>query len=131
MQHCRKYGIIGRRLIRSLPEFADIRDSDVKIAYLSCQEEKIRDHKIIFGECHKVSKTYDWCCKYDFFIVIYEPNIAGFTDEQIEILIRHELNHIGIDYTDKGLSYYVRPHDVEEFWNIIDDFGLRWSDTNA
>ena len=131
MRHCRKYGNIARRLIRTLPELEDIKESDVRIAYLSSQEEKIKNHKIVFGECHKVAKTYDWCCPYDFFIVLYEPNIAEFTPDQIETLIRHELHHVGIEYTDAGLSYYVVPHDVEEFWDIINDKGLDWSDTNA
>ena len=127
MRHCRKYGNIARRLIRTLPELEDIRESDVRIAYLSSQEEKIKNHKIIFGECHKVSKSYDWCCPYDFYIVLYEPNIEEFTSEQLETLIRHELHHVGIEYSDAGLSYYVVPHDVEEFWDIIHDKGLDWS----
>ena len=119
--------IIAKRLIRQLPEFADIRDSDVRIAYLSSQKEKQKNHQIIYAECCKVDAKYDWCCHYDFFIVVYEPNIAHFTDKQIEILIRHELHHVGIEYTDQGLKYYVVPHDVEEFWDIIREHGLDWS----
>ena len=131
MKHNRKYRDIGRRLINTLPEFADLLESDVKIAYLSSQKEKTKNHKIIFAECHKVEEKYSWCCKYDFFIVVYEPNIADFTEKQIEILIRHELHHVGIEYTDLGLKYYIVPHDVEEFWKIINDHGLDWSEVNA
>lgn len=119
--------IIAKRLIRQLPEFADIRDSDVRIAYLSSEKPKSKNRKIIFAECCKVDEKYAWCCPYDFFIVVYEPNIAYFTDKQIEILIRHELHHVGIEYTDQGLKYYVVPHDVEEFWEIIREYGLNWS----
>lgn len=122
---------IAHRLIRTLPEFADLLDAEVKIAYLSSQKEKVKNHKVIFAECHKVEEKYDWCCKYDFFIVVYEPNIADFTEEQIEILIRHELHHVGIEYTDTGIKYYVAPHDVEEFWKIINEHGLDWSEVNA
>ena len=54
-----------------------------------------------------------------------------FTEEQLRILIRHELHHVGIEYTDLGLKYYIVPHDVEEFWEIIHDHGLEWSEVNA
>ena len=128
LQHNRKYLTIAKRLIRTLPEFDEIRESDVKIAYLSSQKEKKRRNKIILGECHKVDEKYDWCCRYDFFIVIYEPNIAGFSDDQIETLIRHELHHVGIEYANDGLKYYIEPHDIEEFWEIIRDKGLNWSE---
>ena len=131
IRHERKYRTIAKRLIRTLPEFRDILESDVRIAYLSSTKEKKRRNKIILGECYKVDEKYAWCCQYDFFIVIYEQNIAGFTDEQIETLIRHELHHVGIEYSNDGLKYYIEPHDIEEFWNIIRDKGLNWSDGNA
>lgn len=115
--------------MRKLPEeFADIIGSDVRIAYLTSDQEKKKDRKIVFGECHKVSPQYEWCCPYDFFIVLYEPNIADFTEEQLEILIRHELHHIGVEYADTGMKYYIKPHDVEEFWQIIEEHGLKWSE---
>ena len=62
---------------------------------------------------------------------MYEPNVVDFSEEQLETLIRHELHHVGIEYTDKGLKYYVVPHDVEEFWAIIDEQGLHWSERDA
>lgn len=131
MKHNRKYRTIAKRLIRTLPEFEDIKESDVRIAYLSSQKEKKKRNKIILGECHKVDEKYDWCCRYDFFIVIYEPNIIGFSDDQIETLIRHELHHVGIEYSNEGLKYYIEPHDIEEFWEIIREKGLNWSDVDA
>lgn len=132
MHHNRKYLYIAKRLIRTLPEFADIAESEVRIAFLSSYKAKVRNHKVIFAECNKVDDKYSWCCKYDFFIVVYEPNIEDFTEDQIEILIRHELHHVGIDYDkDDEIKYYVVPHDVEEFWEIINQHGLKWSDTNA
>lgn len=131
IQHERKYRTIANRLIRTLPEFVEIKESDVRIAYLSSQEEKKRRNRIILGECCKVDAKYEWCCHYDFFIVIYEPNIAEFTEEQIETLIRHELHHVGIKYSNDGLKYYIEPHDIEEFWEIINDVGLDWSEIDA
>ena len=56
MKHNLKYRLIGQKLIRSLPEFVDLLDSDVRIAYLSSQKEKKKNHKIVFAECHKVEE---------------------------------------------------------------------------
>ena len=130
-RHCRKYRDIAKRLIRTLPEFEEIREAAPRVAYLRSGEEKIKNHRIVFAECCKVDGKYAWCCPYDFFIVVYAPNVMDFSDFQIETLLRHELHHIGIEYTDSGIRFYARPHDVEEFWEIIHDHGLSWSETNA
>lgn len=126
MEHSRKYRLVGEKLIRTLEEFECIKNSDVKIAYLSSEQEKKKGMQVVYADCNLVQKKYKWCCKYDFFIVVYEPNVSYFNDEQITTLIRHELHHVGIDYGGKEISYYVVPHDVEEFWDIINDKGLRW-----
>ena len=64
-------------------------------------------------------------------IVIYEPNCFDFTRKQIEILIEHELHHIGIDDDGNEPSFYNVPHDVEEFWDLIKKYGIDWSVTDA
>ena len=127
----KEYEAIGTRLIETMPEFNDLSESDVFIAYLSSNKEKKTAHKRIFGECVKVEDKYKWICPYDFMIILYEPNIADFNDDQIETLIRHEIHHIGIEYSDTGLKYYIVPHDYEEFYEIIRDKGIDWSDTYA
>lgn len=122
---------MATKLIRSLPEFSDIKAAGVKIAYLSSQEEKKRNKRIIFADCNLVSDRYKWCCPYDFFIVVYEPNVLGMSEKQMQILLRHELHHVGIDFEKTETGFYVVPHDVEEFWDIIDDYGLKWSEIDG
>ena len=131
MQHCRKYRDIAKRLIRTLPEFEELRQAGPRVAYLSSWKEKVKNRKVVFAECCKVEEKYSWCCPYDFFIVVYEPNIEDFSEQQLEILMRHELHHIGIDYTDNGVEFYTRAHDVEEFWEIIRECGLDWSEARV
>ena len=89
MEHSKKYRLMANKLIRTLPEFADIKAAKVKIAYLSS--------------------------------LVYEPNVVGFSEKQMETLLRHELHHVGIDFEKDETGFYVVPHDVEEFWDIIDD----------
>jgi hypothetical protein len=48
------------------------------------------------------------------------------TEEQLDILMEHELRHIGI--SESG-TLQIMPHDIEDFRAIIDDYGLDWSQT--
>ena len=82
---------------------------------------------MVFGECSKVPERYEWCCPYDFTITVYESNIEGFTEEQIKILLEHEIMHIGID----GDKYTIVPHDIEEFMEIIRKYGINWQRDNT
>lgn len=121
-----KYREIAEKLINSLDEFKEIRYEDVRIVYLVSDEEKKKNRKIVYGECTKVDKKYAWCCPYDFMITIYEQNCIHFSEEQYEHLIQHELHHVGIDQEGNETTFYVVPHDVEEFWELINQYGIDW-----
>jgi len=120
-----RYAEIGARLIETEPVLAYIRDSDVKIVYLSSDCAK-KGSKVTetLGQCEKVQDKYKWGIPCDFTITLFEPNIAGLTDEQIEILIFHELLHVGIDENGK---FFSNPHDLEDFKVIVDRFGVDWA----
>lgn len=128
LEKSERYKRIAERLIATEPTLADIRDSGVKIAYLSSDEEKKKNRKMILGQCTKVSPQYAWCCPYDFFITIFEPNILSLNRKQIKILMLHELRHIGIDNDGDEPSFYIYPHDREDFDDIIERFGLTWNE---
>ena len=117
-----KYAEIGAELIATEPRLFDVRNSDVRILFLSSELEKVQNTKVVFAQCEKVPEKYKWAVPADFCIVVFEPNVEQFTDEQIRILLFHELLHVGID----GDSFFVRPHDIEDFRCIIDRFGLDW-----
>lgn len=115
----KKYKEIGEKIVSDLfPHLLNIR-----IAWLASDKEKKNNGKVIFGECSKVTDKYDWCCPYDFTITVFEPNVMNFTEEQIKILLEHEIMHIGVD--EKGKMYVV-PHDAEEFIDIIRKYGIDW-----
>lgn len=125
-----KYRLIGQKLIRERDDLEQLRNSSCKIAYLSSQQEKKEGSgtKLVCGECKKVNDNMQWICPYDFMIVIYEPNIINFTEEQIKILVWHELKHIGFKPDTVEEEYYIAPHDYEDFKEIIDEYGLNWND---
>ena len=118
-----KYEEVGQKIISEL--FPNL--SDVRIAWLSSDKEKKSNGRIIFAECAKVPERFEWCCHYDFTITVFEPNVERFTDEQIKILLEHEIMHIGADKE----KFYVVPHDVEEFMGIIQKYGLDWQRDNT
>lgn len=126
-QHNRKYRYIAYKLIRERPELKHISEFDIKIAYLESDEEKKKNRKLILADCTKVDEKYSWCCKYDFFITVYTPNTERLTDKQLEILLLHELLHVGVDNDGDEPKFYCVPHDIEDFRKIIDENGLDWA----
>ena len=123
-----EYAEIAARIIEEEDELTDVANSHATIVYLSSDKAKKGKDKIIHAECEKIPDKYKWSIPADFTITIYEPNVATFTDEQMRILIFHELLHVGIKFTDDGQeSYFVRPHDIEDFRYIINKYGLDWN----
>lgn len=122
-----KYAKIGQELIDTEDVLIDVRNSMATIIYLSSDHAKKDKDKLVFGQCEKVADKYKWGIPCDFTITVFEPNVEGFSDEQIKILLFHELLHVGIGYNlENAESYYIRGHDLDDFKIIIDRFGTDW-----
>lgn len=121
---------LGEKLIQKHKEFEDIRDAEVRIGYCVSDDARIRDGKAVLGECTKVKPLYQAFIPYDFLITFFEPNIEELSKKQKEILMMHELLHIGIS-TVGELTYRIVPHDVEDFREIIERYGLDWAATDG
>lgn len=123
-----KYAKIGQELIESEESLSDLRESEATIIYLSSEHEKTKQGKIILGECERIQEKYKWAVPCDFTITLFEPNIEDLTEEQLRIVILHELLHVGIRLDKEGNEeYYVVPHDVEDFRLLIDRYGIDWA----
>lgn len=126
-----EYAQIGQKLINREKSLADIAMSKASIVYLSSGRKKVANGKIVHAECEKISDKYKWGIPADFTITVFEPNIEGFTQEQLEILIFHELLHVKIEKAGDGTEIYgTKPHDLEDFKEIIDRFGTDWSEVH-
>lgn len=123
-----EYASLAEDVINSIEELMWIKETDVRIAFLSSDFEKKTGggRKLVLADCKKVEDIYKPLCPYDFIITVYEPNCEELDDEQMKILMWHELKHVGVDEKDGELKYVVVPHDVEEFRSIIDAVGLDW-----
>lgn len=122
-----RYAEIAHDLIEKEPSLAYIRDSQVTIIYLSSEHEKKENGKVIGGQCEKIPIKYKWAIPCDFTITVFEPNVERFTDDQIRILLFHELLHVGIRMDGNEEEYYIVPHDVEDFKEILDRYGIGWA----
>ncbi len=114
---------LGEKIIKTFPEFAFIREFNIKIGYLVSQEKK-NGEKITYADCRKVSDVYKAYLPYDFIITFYERNTGFLNENQLKVLMYHELRHIGIGI--KGLK--IVPHDIEDFKNILETYGLDWNE---
>lgn len=122
-----RYAEIAQELIDTEEILVDIRNSQATIVYLSSEHKKMDSGKVVHAVCEKVAEKYKWGIPADFTITVFEPNVVGMTEEQIRILLFHELLHVGIDFADGEEKYSIIPHDLEDFKYIIDRFGTSWS----
>ena len=119
------YKEIAEELIENEPELEYIKESDARIIYLSSEDEKKAKGAVVYGTCEKVPERFkEWAIEGDYIITIYEPNTEGFTNEQIRILLFHELLHIKIDC---GVNS-IQNHDLNDFKIIVDRFGVDWAE---
>ena len=126
-----RYAEIAAELIDKEKALWEIKNSHVSIIYLSSCAEKSHKGNLVYGLTEKVQEKYKWGIPCDFTITIFEPNVAGFSEDQFKILLFHELLHIGIEFKDGDEEvYYTKSHDLEDFKLIIDRYGTDWAYTD-
>lgn len=107
-------------------ELGFIKDMEIQIGYVRSYIRKIKDGRIVYADTEKTKHKYSAYLPFDFVITFYEPNVAMFNDEQLRILMWHELRHIGIG--ERG--FMIMPHEIEDFFSIIRKHGLNWDSPN-
>jgi predicted metallopeptidase len=115
---------IGKKVIRDHQDLRWIAKTRTRVGYAYSDSQKKRTpDQLVFGECRKVPAFCQAFMPYDFIIVFYSPNTILLPPSALETLMYHELLHIGLKPSGE---LYLRPHDIEEFDAIIDQYGLRW-----
>lgn len=107
-------------------EFKNIIDNKVKIGWLKADKEKKSKSRHVHADCRKVPEDWSWCCPYDFLITVYAPNVQHMDVDQMHTLLWHELKHVGVETGPEEPRLYIRPHDMEDFRDIIEQKGLDW-----
>lgn len=113
---------LAERVTNTHKDVSELKDKLSAIAFLTCDSGKKTNGKKIFADTQKVSDKIKAITGLDFIITFYTPNYMEMTEEQMEILMRHELLHCG--YFENKAS--IVPHDVEDFKAIISEYGVDW-----
>lgn len=96
---------------------------DARIAFIFRSEPQQSGDHLVLGQASKVADKLKSLMPYDFIIWIARPNYDAMREVQQKALIDHELCHcVG----DKVIGWSIKRHDIEEFQDIIDRYGL-WS----
>ncbi len=114
---------LGQKIINTFAEFEFIREWNVKIGYVISQEKK-SGKKIVYADCRKVQEVFRAYLPFDFIITFYECNTGMLNENQLKVLMLHELKHIGMG--ERGLT--IVPHDIEDFSSILSKYGLDWNE---
>ena len=114
---------MAEKIIDAKEELDHIRLLDINIGFLYSDKEKKAGGNLVFADCTKVNGLLSHYCPYDFIITVYEPNIIELSDAQLQVLIYHELLHIGTDGKLKG-------HNVRDFYVLLQEYGLDWIETD-
>lgn len=124
-----RYRQIAEELIDQEPELVFIKRSKARIAYLSSDAPKKSADFATLGECEKVQSKNQWAMAYDYTITVFEKNTQHMDQDQLRVLIFHELLHIDILYDKEtgGETYGLRKHDLQDFKTIVDRFGVDWA----
>ena len=122
---------IVQQIIAEEPDFMDIRVAQPKICVLDCMLVKKSEGRLVFADIKAVPDQYKALCDMDYIITVYTRNIFLLTDEQFKILLEHELRHVSITTGKRGIVYGTVGHDFEDFYAIIDKYGIEWSTVDA
>ena len=117
------YNEVMHELIEERPELEQLKYADITIICLSSDAKKKSKGRKVLGLTEKIADKLKWSMPCDITITVFEPNVIGLNDEQIKILLFHELLHVGVD----AEKPYIKPHDLEDFKLIIDEFGTDWA----
>ena len=96
---------------------------EARIGVIMRSEAPRAGGKIVYGKAEKVSPKTQVHVPYDFIIWLANDQYQLLAPFQREALIDHELCHCQWDL-DTGAS--IRPHDVEEFTEILERYGYWW-----
>ena len=130
-RYSQKWAEIGQSVIKEFAEgkFKAIVEHDISIGYVISEESPQNNGAPKLAECITVKKDHArQFTPHDYLIKLYMPNVLYMTEDQLKILMEYELMHIQA-YEDKdgNLQITTRKHDVQDFSDIIERYGIDWT----
>lgn len=104
---------------------------NAKIECLFTDKGRKRAGKLIVATCEAVNATYNYLTDIDFIITIFDKAWDQLADKEKQYILDHELCHAFVGENKHGEPVYkVVPHDLEEFNEIVERYGLMQRDLN-
>lgn len=113
---------LAGKIIERYPEFESLKYC--RIAYLYADSSKKASGKTVYADTEKVSDKAKAVAHVDFIITFYKPNCEGLDQKRLELLMYHELRHVGYEPNEGKCS--IIPHDLEDFKDIVREHGPDW-----
>lgn len=129
----KRYKFVIKTLVDYFPELSHIDPEEIVTVSNIKVDNRNKKAKTVFADITKISdklfavnKEYFIGNKpYKYILQIYENHVENFTDEQLIVVIYHELLHI----SEEG---NLRSHDFEDFYGVIDKVkNTRWANDGA
>ena len=122
---------LAEEVINEREDLKHIIESGVRIGYMTSNKKKKSHGMIVQGDCEKVKPKNMKFIPFDFIITFYEPHVQFLDADKMRLLMYHELLHVGAERSEAGeLRTWVRPHNIQDFREIVDVHGLDWSEPN-
>lgn len=115
-----------------IPKFhTDI--ASAKVCYLFRSKAGKNGSKVTLATASKVSGRLKALVGYDFIVEVAYDEWQNLNDMQRHALIDHELCHCGGEEDEQtgDMKWFLAPHDLEEFTDIVKRYGLWKSDIQA
>lgn len=130
-EYAEAFGKLADQVIDAIEELHFIKEMEIKVGYVKSYEAKTNKGCIVYADCRKVNAIYQCFVPYDFIITVYEPNAMELSENQLKVLLWHEMRHIGINERTLATTYRLMEHEVDDFHSILDRFGTRWNEPGA
>ena len=102
---------------------------NAEIECLFTDKGRKRAGRTIIATCEAVSPTYNFLTGKDFVIMIFDKVWEKLADKEKRYVLDHELCHAFVGENRQGEPVYKTvPHDLEEFNEIVERYGLMQRD---
>jgi hypothetical protein len=110
-----------RSLIRQKRSLAHLASVPIKILFR--KNPYIRNGKMILGSAAVCSQK-DRIIHGHWFVIVLDLGFWEINEDRREALLFHELMHCGVDKTDEVTKPVLIAHDLEEFTEVVKEYGL-------
>ena len=115
---------LAAEVLKEKQDLFMIAQSGARIGFLTSTEYKKKNGRITLADTRVVKGVWTHFVPYDFIITFYIRHTDLLSNEQLKILMWHELKHCGVQ---PNGTFYAIPHDIEDFGVILDKHGLNWA----